>query len=848
MRLHFRQGIVSHQTTSGQQDFLTVNPSGNIDLLANNRPTTLTIAHGNSNYTFIEDFTVSDAWVGPFTNGENYWLYWDFNLLTFERTFGYTQLEPVVQSTEPGSGNTEIIGVIPSTGSPANKGAFIVHGYFQHISGFNFAVINSDDNDGNYTVYETTFNGTLNQTTFYVNENVNAFIGPEYGETTFDIDYYGQPLRQVGRHWFDTITNKHYVWQGTAWSEVIRVFAAHFIAPNQFYSESILGTGFTGTQIGNTSSILSGRVLFDESSNPIRRDNRTFFTTEDQFFANASNVNAIRLESNVVRAQLLDPAASAFSIVAWTSDGKITTATYNDIGTTVVGILSESLLINEVGAVIIQGVVSNPNWNWTEGPSAVPVGNPLWVENGQLVTYDPHTFKNRTTSDVVNVQNGDTGQFFEVVGAYTLENGAMISIVDSTENNNGSYTVLYSEYVSAGSTTRVYVDEIIIDPDISGQMLLTVGNFPYPRVPIARVLDKDTIIFEQGLGGVGDRGPAGSIENLPLATTSQNGSIYINIDPLIPEIPIAVGDNDPRLSDARTPLYHTHTLGDFSITPYTSPIPGHGGITSTNIQDGLEEIYDKKANLQPNYATAGVLPNAITYEGMLTYLVDEGAHYMAESGTWNKIATYPITITPYASPIPGLGNISSSNIQNAFEEVFDKKASLLPTYATFANLPSAITYEGMVAYVVDEASHYLAQGGTWNIMATYPLTIPYDLAYYFAGLMLLADVPAGAVLATRTLKLPANLPGAIARAKNAPLTDVTYAMRVDNGTVETPVGSLTFTAGNRVGTFTFVSEIIMSAGDSLEFVTPSTLEPNISDVAITIPACAVATYCGPMTP
>jgi hypothetical protein len=845
MRLHFRQGIVSHQSSNGQQDFITVNPSGNIDLLANNRPITLTIAQGNSNYTFTEDFTVPNAWVKPFTNGENYWLYWDFNLLTFERTFGYTQLEPVVQSAEPGHGNTDIIGVQPSAGSPASLGAFIVSGYYQLNAGFNFAVVNSDDNDGNYTLAEAVFNGTLNQTTFYVNEPVNPFVGPEYGEATFDIDYYGQPLRQVGRHWFDTITNKHYVWQGTAWSEVLRVFAAHYRAPNQFYPQSIIGGTFAGTQIGNTSSILSGQVLFDESSNPIRRDDRTFFTTEDQFFANASNVNAIRLESNVTRAQLVDPAAAAYSIVAWVGDGLITTASYNDIGTTVVGILTENLSINEVGAVVIQGVVSNPNWNWTTGPSAVPVGNPLWVENGQLVAYDPHTASDRTSSNVVNVQNGSTGQFFEVLGAYTLNNGTMISIVNSTENNNGSYTVSYSEYISAGSTTRVYVDEIIIDPDISGQMLLAVGNFPYPRVPIARVLNQDTIIFEQGLGGVGDRGPAGSLENLPLATTSQNGSVYINIDPIIPEIPIVVGDNDPRMSDARTPLSHTHTLGDFAITPYNSPIPGHGGITSTNIQAGLEEIYDKKANLLPNYATAGNLPAASSYEGMIAYVIDVNEHQMAQNGSWVTIASYPIGFTPFVSTIPGLGNISSTNIQNAVEEVFDKKASLLPNYATSANLPSAITYEGMVTYVVDEKEHYVAQDGVWKLMAVYPLAIPYDLVYFINGQMLLTDTIVGSIIATKTIKLSSGLPGALARAKVAPTSATSYVIRVDNGTTETPVGSLDFSASNKNGSFTFTTDLTLSPGDSLEFITPSILEPNIRDISVTIPGCSEATFCGP---
>ncbi len=42
MRINFRQGIVSHQAGG----FLSINPSGNVDLLASNRPTTVTIAPG----------------------------------------------------------------------------------------------------------------------------------------------------------------------------------------------------------------------------------------------------------------------------------------------------------------------------------------------------------------------------------------------------------------------------------------------------------------------------------------------------------------------------------------------------------------------------------------------------------------------------------------------------------------------------------------------------------------------------------------------------------------------------------------------------------------------------------
>ena len=117
----------------------------------------------------------------------------------------------------------------------------------------------------------------------------------------------------------------------------------------------------------------------------------------------------------------------------------------------------------------------------------------------------------------------------------------------------------------------------------TGEMLLVVGNFPIGRVPVARVLDKDTIVFEQGLGGVGEAGPPGSLENIPAATTTDIGAVFLNIPADVPEIPIAVGDNDPRLSDARFPLAHQHAASDVTYSPGF-------GISSLNVQGAIEEL------------------------------------------------------------------------------------------------------------------------------------------------------------------------------------------------------------------------------------------------------------------
>ena len=75
MRLSFRHGIVSSQAAP----FLFYNASGNVDLLANNKPLTVTIAHKTNNYLHSEDNTVTNAWSGTFSPTQNFYLYMEFD-------------------------------------------------------------------------------------------------------------------------------------------------------------------------------------------------------------------------------------------------------------------------------------------------------------------------------------------------------------------------------------------------------------------------------------------------------------------------------------------------------------------------------------------------------------------------------------------------------------------------------------------------------------------------------------------------------------------------------------------------------------------------------------------------
>ena len=103
MLITFRQGLVRVQSSPA---FLSLS-SGDVNLNANTDPTIIAFAHGSSDYLFTENSSITGAWSGPFNSGTSYWLYWNIDLFTGIRTFGYTTVDP---DTDGGFGST-----LPST-------------------------------------------------------------------------------------------------------------------------------------------------------------------------------------------------------------------------------------------------------------------------------------------------------------------------------------------------------------------------------------------------------------------------------------------------------------------------------------------------------------------------------------------------------------------------------------------------------------------------------------------------------------------------------------------------------------------------------------------------------------
>ncbi|PPD53662.1 MAG: hypothetical protein CTY12_04660 [Methylotenera sp.] len=96
MRISFRQGLVRVPT-----NFLSLNANKVSLVIPSAETAVMTFADGTNNYLHTERTSVTDAWTGPFVPGTDYWLYWDVNTVTGERTFGHTIHQPVDGANAP---------------------------------------------------------------------------------------------------------------------------------------------------------------------------------------------------------------------------------------------------------------------------------------------------------------------------------------------------------------------------------------------------------------------------------------------------------------------------------------------------------------------------------------------------------------------------------------------------------------------------------------------------------------------------------------------------------------------------------------------------------------------------
>lgn len=611
MIIDFQQGIITYPISAGQQVFLALNGSY-VSLQTANGRTDITFAHGNENYLHTESADVLTAW-GPLSPNTDYWLYWDIDLLTAVRTFGFTNIEPV---------------------------------------------------------YSTTI-----------------------------------PTPQLNLHWFNTSTRMMYVFKADGqWHNVIRVFAtkvnnSNFTGMGQGY----LLKPFAGTQAQlNTHHQVTGRITVDNTGTPIRRSNGLFFTTEDEFFINGSPANSIKLESNIVNGTALENIAR-YQVVKFTNFGKIKLAKYNDTQTTVIAMSMEDILFNDTGELCVQGVVTNPSWNFET------VGVSLWIADiGTLTEIDPY----------------------------------------------------------------------VLDP----------LNHLFPKVPVAKVLTRTSIIFDQGMGGIGSKGDPGN-GYVPPATTTSLGVSKLSVDATDPESPIVVETNDPRL----IPYLHPATHPANMIT-----IDSYGILTGLTVETQLHQLSDRNLDsISDVSATSTVINDFLKWNG----------------SNWVSAKPYLDDLMDVIVPSPSLNDYLRWD----------------GTY--WINTPLYLDNAIDVSTPTPSVNDYLRWNGTNWVNDPGLTSLPYDIAFYISSAPYEFNTIVTGFLCPRPIIISSSYNNICKCITAATTTDTTFLLK-QNGV---QIASITFGVGATTGVIAFTagSTITVANGDILTISTTDAIDSEIIGMGIT---------------
>lgn len=299
-----------------------------------------------------------------------------------------------------------------------------------------------------------------------------TYIQPSYGPS--------QPASPVNdQHWFDTNAKQMKVFKSSVnrWGVVIRVFAARITVSNVLAPMgSNTSSPYAGTQVGLTApDVRVGSIIIDVEGKPVRRSTGAFFTTEDQFFTNGSPVNTMRLESLVLSATAGEPMAP-YQVAQYSAFGRVLLATYNDTQTTVIAMTMESIDTLQTGAVGIQGVITNPNWNWTQ------VGVPLWIHGtvpGYLTEVDPHIVDSTmfpiSKPPVARVISPQTVYFDQGIGGYgtVIEGNGGVSadyVAKAGDTMTGALTLYGNPTDTLHAVPKQYVDNRTLH-DLAGVTL-----------------------------------------------------------------------------------------------------------------------------------------------------------------------------------------------------------------------------------------------------------------------------------------------------------------------------------------------------------------------------------------
>ena len=681
-----------------------------------------------------------------------------------------------------------------------------------------------------------------------------------------------QPASPVDdQHWFDTTTATMKVYQASTgrFVERIRIFAAQIQSATSILP---LGTNqslpFAGSQVGlDNVPVFAGRILFDESGEPaVRISNRTFLTTEDQFFSGASQINGIRLESDVITSTTTEN-IPAYAVVEWNANGQVRLANYNNSEDTTIGIATQEALLGESLTIIVNGVITNEQWNWQTA------GATLWVEDdGILTEVDPNisdsiTYPQRR-APIARVLGPRQVVFLQGLGAVGPQGpeGPPADQVKASNTILGNVLLTVTPLGGSGSPLVIGGSPAVPlavgtnDPRIAGGPFVPTTHLTDPAAHTAANIsfsstgDIVSTNVQDALAEVDN-------EKVAIAGDTMTGFLTLNADPTL-DLHAATKnyvDNlvsgliwlDPvclmnLISDVVSTPPGGPTVGDVYIMPSGVLTGAWSGFAADDVVQWDGTTWDNGGNLDTNFPAAR--------------FVVSGTSSTVPSGTFtgqnNNVAVRNAGGSPlWSYEIPVMNNavfVCNEFSAEAFGQfVFDPDVPVWVQFnggqivpglnlALSGNVLNVLQWSGSPSGTVDAAT---LQGLVPTDFALADHNHNYDLAAFIAGVAVL-DEPVASWLLVRDLVIRSNFSGSRANAATAGTVVPSKLNILQNGSV---VGDITFPASSNSGTFSNVGgspPLYFPDGDliTLEWGSPQPAT-DIKNVTVTIQTCAKAPQC-----
>lgn len=199
---------------------------------------------------------------------------------------------------------------------------------------------------------------------------------------------------------------------------------------------------------------------------------------------------------------------------------------------------------------------------------------------------------------VVKVTNdGLTTAFYDDAGRYLIgfvETGAVagneVSYVIAGKITNPAWNFSTGSYL--------WIDD---NGYLTPENKKTLSPLITERPPVAVCVSPTEVYFSQGFNSI-----VHATSREPAATHFSIGTVKLNLPAADSNTPIVVGDNDPRLTDARTPVFHQHAASAITVVS-----------NNNNVQNTVQQTL---ANLDNNKldTTGGQLMGPLLLNGLPT--------------------------------------------------------------------------------------------------------------------------------------------------------------------------------------------------------------------------------------